>query len=331
MKSLYSNILVLVAVVTSLSVSAFGQMAEVAPDQSSEVVTESGGMVYSVRVQAGHLSGEANEWVYNDDGSVLSQLIWEINSLVMVGIGATVELNKWFSLHGDYWTLVSPGEGTMDDYDWMVSGSDWSDWSHSDDVDVSEGSILDFSIELSPFRSFDDRPYSIRGILGHRVETFEWEERGGTYLYSESGFRDSSGSFTAGELGISYEQTFQMTYFGVAASYQWENFDFGCRVIGSPFVFGSADDQHHLRDFETHAELENGSMFSVALSGAYDLSRFFDGRQVVFSGAVNYTQYDTITADTTYSWADGSDTTYEDSEGADLETIMASTALTLTF
>ena len=51
----------------------------------------------------------------------------------------------------------------------------------------------------------------------------------------------------------------------------------------------------------------------------------------MLSGSVVYTEYDTITADATYSWADGSSTTFEDSEGADLETTMASLAVSVTF
>ena len=54
----------------------------------------------------------------------------------------------------------------------------------------------------------------------------------------------------------------------------------------------------------------------------------------MLSGSVVYTEYDTITADSTYTWNDGGSTTeitYNDSEGADLETTMALLALSVTF
>ncbi len=86
-----------------------------------------------------------------------------------------------------------------------------------------------------------------------------------------------------------------------------------------------------MRDLETHASLENGDMYSVGLSMSYHLGEFFKDRQIVLSGSVVYTEYDTITADSTYSWADGSSTTFEDSEGADLETTMVSLALSVAF
>jgi plasminogen activator len=331
--SCFLNVSVFVVVFALLSGGAVGQVADVVADQTSEVEMQGGGVTFSVRAQIGHISGEANEWVY-DGGYVLSQLIWEIESLTMIGVGATVELNKWFTLQGDLWGMAADGSGTMDDYDWMVPGTDWTHWSHHEDVDVTQGRIVDLSVEVFPFRGLDDHPVSVCGVLGHRMENYEWEARGGSYVYSDSGFRDSSGSFTDGELGITYEQKLHVTYVGVVASYQWENFDFGFRLIGSPFVYGDADDRHHMRDLEMHASLENGDMYSVGLSLSYHLSEFFKDRQIVLSGSVVYTEYDTITADSTYTWNDEGSTTestYNDAEGSDLETTMASLALSVTF
>lgn len=322
-----------VSVLVLMSVSAVAQDATVVPDRSAEVTIRDDGMIFSFRLQGGYLFGEANELVY-DYGDKLSQLIWEIDSMYMVGGGFTVKPCKWFSVQGDIWTKTSDGEGTMDDYDWFITGADWTHWSHHDDTDVTKGTILDVNAAVFPIRELDRHNITLSGLLGYRMENYEWEARGGTYSYfgTTGDFSDPADPNYIGDdtLGITYEQVFHVPYIGVNAAYTWGPVDIGLRLIGSTFVFGEADDQHHLRDMETHADFDGGDMFSVSLSLAYHL-----GEHVVLAGAIDYTMYDTMVADSTYTWTyeDGStyEKTFDDTEGADLETTMASLSLALAF
>jgi plasminogen activator len=317
-----------------LCLQAMGQNSGLAADRSFEVSEQNRGIELSFRMQAGYLMGEANEFVY-DGGRTLSQLIWEINSLYMVGSGTTLKPCRWVSFQGDFLTMLADGDGTMDDYDWVYSGMEWSDWSHHEDTDVTKGTIIDVSVAVYPLQMLEKQQLSISALLGYRIENFEWEARGGTFVYSGNGFRDTTGAFTdygyaEDQLGITYEQLIYVPYVGVNLSYRLKDVEGGLRLIGSPFVSGEADDQHHLRDLETHAEWDGGSMFSVSGSIAYHI-----GDYVTLSTALNYTEYDTVTMDSTYTWtlSDGSEheVVYEDTEGANLQTMVASMSVSLNF
>ena len=310
--------------------SAARQTPGIAVDRTVEVEGRPGGVDFAMRIQSGHLTGEANEYVYGY-GRTISQLIWETDSLYMAGVGATLKLGRWVSLQGDVWSKITDGEGTMNDYDWLYSTGAWSHWSQHDDTDVTKGTIVDLSGAVFPLQMLEKYHLSLSGLLGFRMENYEWEARGGTYVYSSNGgFRDLSGDFTEGELGITYEQLFYYPYLGLDVAFLLGRFEGGMRLIGSPAVFGEAKAQHHLRDLETHADLEWGRMYAVSLSVAYHFCDY-----VGLSTSLSYTEYDTITANSTYTWtnSDGSKTTrtYDDGEGASLQTAMASLAVTIGF
>lgn len=69
------------------------QAQQILKDEKHSYVLDSEKIHISTRVQAGHLSGTANEIVYAGSFSndLLSKLIWEIDNLNMAGIGVTIQ------------------------------------------------------------------------------------------------------------------------------------------------------------------------------------------------------------------------------------------------
>lgn len=271
----------------------------------------------SIHLHTGILKGTANEYVYNGDHT-LSRLIWEIDNIFMAGGGFSLDNNGLISLHADLWLKVMDGSGVMDDYDWLVEGLPWTHWSHHSDTAVTKGTVFDICLEFSP-EYFQYNYFSLSGFAGYRFSYFKWEARGGSYIYSDTGFRDLSGDFDDGELGISYRQTFNLPYLGFGIDWRIGAFFIESKLAGSLFVFGKAVDNHHLRDMVTYAYFNRGQMFSSDFSAGYYLTQ-----HSAFKASFSYSVYGKLRGDTEYHFADGSVITYRNAEGANFKAAMFS-------
>ena len=65
----------------------------------------------SAHLNAGMLTGTANEYVYSGDYT-LSRLIWEIDNLYMAGGGFSLNKNGLISMQADLWLKVMDGGGS---------------------------------------------------------------------------------------------------------------------------------------------------------------------------------------------------------------------------
>lgn len=296
-----------------------GQVLEIAPESSA--------VRFTLGVGAGYLTGESTELVYwpQENNHKASELTWEIDNLYMVGVNGVLEVSDWLSFSFDGWFKATDGDGTMDDYDWKVPGDGWTDWSHHEDTDVTDGSIIDLNANFSFFRT---QNAVLTGIVGYKRDNFGWESRGGDYVYSTSGFRNSTGSFPAGELGISYEQTLESFYGGVGFSANFTNrFTLAGRVIYSPFVQGEATDYHYMRNIVFYDDVEDGDLIAFDLTGTFGFTEKL-GLEVGFS----YQAYDTMQGDTEAHYTDQGVVEKEnDGAGMDQTSMMLSTSLQYTF
>lgn len=317
-------------VVSTLLLSVTGQAASgpvaVAPGQSVETEVNSGGMQVTARIGAGYLQGESNEFVYwpDQNNHKASQLTWEIDNLFMLGLGGSVTVNDWLIFNADGWFKASDGSGSMDDYDWLVPGLDWTDWSTHEDTDVTGGSIIDINAQIPFYQSGN---MVISGYLGYKRDSFEWEARGGNYTYSVNGFRDSTGSFPAGELGITYEQTFDVPYIGVGMVGDYGQWQFQGRFIFSPLVSGEAIDHHHMRNLVTVDDFSGESMMSFDIAGSYAVSE-----ATLIKLAFAYQSYDTMQGDSEWQFNDiGVVQNIADGAGADHDSSMFSLSVVYRF
>ncbi len=303
-----------------------GSAATVVKDAETEVTVEQSAVSFSGRLGLGYLNGQAREYVYWADqgGHTASELIWDIDSVYMFGLGASIRPLSWLNINADLWFNVIDGDGSMEDYDWQVVGMAWTDQSIHGNTDVTTAVIFDVNVEMTMLST---DTVSLNGIAGYRHDTFEWEARGGSYIYSIDGFRDSSGTFPQDELGITYEQSFDVPYVGIGFKGDFDRVHIAARVIGSIFVSGEATDQHHSRNLETFDDFSGESMLAFDISFGYDLSE-----SLGITASFAYEKYDTMVGDSDWHFNDINEVyTLVDGAGADLETSMFSLNLTYLF
>lgn len=300
--------------------------ATVETEATAEISTEQAGVPFSGRIGVGYLTGEARELVYwpHRGDHKASELTWDIDSLYMVGLGATVQARQWLSINIDTWFNLGDGSGYMEDYDWAIPGTDWTDQSTHENTDVTKGFIFDVNVEMT---AFSTSQVQLTGIVGFRRDNFEWEARGGSYVYSVNGFRDMAGTFPDDELGITYEQTFNVPYIGIGFKGDFDRVHLAAKITGSVLVSGEAVDQHHQRNLVTTDDFSNESMIALDVSFAYDISNNI-GLKVAYA----YEKYDTMKGDSVWDFNnEGVSIDYDDSAGAELETSMLSMNITYSF
>lgn len=260
-------------------------------EKSSTITVNDDVMLVAGRLSLGVLNGEVNEIVYNPvTGRKVSHLDWQIDNTVMVGAGLSVTPSSWIKLNVDLAFSVSDGSGSMDDYDWVVPGLDWTDWSSHDDMTVDQIWKLDLNAE---FPLYEQPSMKITGILGFKREEYEFSASGGNFIYSVNGFRDTIGSFQDGLLAISYEQVYTTPYIGIGFSADMQPLTFSGRVIGSALVNLEATDTHHLRNLEFEDDFETGTMFGIDLALAYSYSH-----NLQFMFGFQYLNYDEVKGST---------------------------------
>ena len=274
---------------------------------------------FSVHLQSGHMTGQGNEYVINGDHK-LSQLIWDIDSLYLVGGGLEWELNSTYTLTADLWLKAADGEAMMNDYDWMLEGYDWTHWSHHENTTVTKANIIDIYMSYTPQR-FRNSSFKLNSLFGYRRTNFEWEATGGSYIYSDEFFRDTEGNFPDEVLGITYEQIFNTPYAGFEIKLPLGRFIFESKLTGSFAVFGKAVDHHHLRDLVTTAYFYWGNMIFAEAGAGFNFSERF-----TLKGSYSYNRYGSLRGNSEYNQS-GSITVYEDLEGADFESFFFSVSL----
>ena len=300
--------------------------ATVVKDTMTEVERDRGGVSFSARMGVGYLSGKAHEYVYwaDEGGHKASELIWDIDSAYMFGIGGSIRPLDWLNINGDLWMNLGDGDGYMVDYDWMVVGMDWTDQSVHDDTSVTQAFIFDVNVEMTMVNS---DTVSLYGIAGFRHDTFEWEARGGSYIYSVNGFRDSVGNFPRNMLGITYEQKFNVPYLGIGFNADIDRLHIAAKVIGSIFVNGEAIDHHHARNLVTYDDFSGENMLGFDIALGYDITEALN-----LTAKFSYEKYDTMKGDSDWHFNDiGLVYTLKDGAGADLETTMFSLNMTYNF
>jgi plasminogen activator len=289
-----------------------------APDN----VNDATGMI-SGQISVGYLTGKSRELVY-DYGYKLSELDWTLDQVLMLGAGLSVKPLSWLRFNGNIWVNAGDGNGTMDDYDWMVDGWDWTHWSHHNDVSVTEGLLFDINTELT-FLKFNEA--SIFAIVGYRHDHWKWEGKGGSYIYSTYYFRDTYGSFPDNEKVITYEQTYDVPYLGIGFHANLDPVTLAGRFIGSTLVSSKDEDHHLLRDLVITSSLDSGKMYGMDFGCTYNFTS-----HIAATAAIQYLKYEELKGSKTYRYTTtGQQTTYQDTSGMDNESTLISLSALFTF
>ena len=282
--------------------------------------------VITARISAGYLSGEVNEIVYLPGGgdTKLSQLTWSMGNIYMISGGITIEPTDWLKVNTDFGVKANSGSNEMDDYDWLFQSSDWSDWSHHDDVELTKGSMLDINAE---FTFTQQQTTTLSAIIGYKRDNWEWEARGGDFIYSFDNFRDTSGSFTPGLLTATYEQTIHVPYIGIGFQTNMAPAYLSGRLTGSFLATTTDNDHHHLRNLYYEREFEPGGMIGIDLASTY---KFTDNLAII--GKYQFCNYFKTRGDTTITDLDtGIRYHFGDIAGTDNQVNIFSLSLAYTF
>jgi len=254
---------------TALGLSALGQQALADATVTNEQRLKVGSVDLSLGL--GLLNGRSQEKVYRD-GVKLSQLTWDIKQVPTLHLGVAFHPLDWLSYDVRGWTRISDGNSHMKDYDWL-SAEDvgWTDYSDHPKTRLKNAWQLEFAATAWALKRDD---IALGVTAGYQRSRFDWESRGGSYIYSsDGGFRNDVGQFPAGDKGISYQQTYDTPYLGLVGLYTLKNWTLESRFKYSQWVRSRGFDTHHERDTTFSDKNGNtGSMQSVALGLTYDVN-----------------------------------------------------------
>ena len=176
---------------------------------------------HSFIISLDKVNGMADEIVYNG-AKKLSHLEWDIKNLKMLSLGFNSQFLDGFGARIKFSNAINNGDGKMVDYDWIGKNYDGNknhaNWTHRSISDVKIQKAQQFDIAGSYNLYKDEFKFN----LGYKNDRFKWRDYGGSFVYSDGGFRNYVGNFN-GERGITYEQTFETPYIGL--EYQKELFD----------------------------------------------------------------------------------------------------------
>lgn len=230
----------------------------------------------------GRASIKANELVYGQPSTYptvdykLSHLIWSAKNVKMLIAGTDIPFDNGLTLNIEGRFSQSDGNGTMDDYDWVdKSSSDWSDWSHHDDTSITDAKSLDINMDVL---SLGSKEAKISLFAGHKYESWAWDSRGGSYIYSTKNTTDraSTGTFTSGQSVITYKQVFSMPYLGFKLLTQSNNWTYKLEYLFSNLVRVSTVDNHVLRNLVITNNYEVGRMHAYKINVGYRLTNNFN-------------------------------------------------------
>lgn len=269
----------------------------------------------------------ANEYVW-DGSNPLSLLIWEVPAFPLATLSFETPLEDGWRIEGN--AEIGMGRGNMVDYDWIApfnTGFTLDDWSHQS---IHPDTVLQHYISAGLRAGHDFA--EVGGVrFGMHVEAnytdAQWTAYGGSFIYSVSGFRDTVGTFTDGEAGITYRQMLPQALAGLDVRTEAGPLKLKASAQGGVVIGGQANDDHWLRDlnfldsFLYLPVLAAKGEVTYAFSDSFAASVTGSVKQV-FSMRGDTTVTDTITSGQAVSY---------DSAGTDLFSASLSAGLQGTF
>ena len=228
----------------------------------------------------GYLAGTAREYVYDEDGSKLSQLNWRIRNAGTVGLNLAYRPLDWLTIRGQAWTVVA-ANSKVTDYDWTMRGigiNDWTDRSISSTrMNQSYGADLGVAATFYRYGGL-----SLGALAGVRYQTMRFVAHDGSHIYSTdpnasgdtppdpSTFHNDEGTLS-GDV-ITYRQTWRSGYLGAAMRYDAGKFDVHGQFVVSPWTFGKDRDNHLLNGAISREHGKRSSMFGMEVGANYHLT-----------------------------------------------------------
>ncbi|WP_300672716.1 omptin family outer membrane protease [Desulfoluna sp.] len=271
--------------------------AAVSPTQRVEWFSSSHHSL-SMSLNAGIVNGESHEIVYGDVGEKVSELIWRLENVPVVGLSASIPLPYEATLSLSAWSRVGRASSLGDDYDWLSEQhpTDWSDYSVSPTV-LTDGEMADVQLRI-PF--FKQETWGMSGLVGFRYDHWGWEDHGGTFIYSSpEGFRDQHGNFE-NIPGIAFEQWMYAPYLGFCAHLKVRDLTLTGSFAKSNWAWAKDEDHHLLRGMVSQETFDNIRYQMVALGLSYPLTT-----HLALSSNLRILKYSRTTGDISVAIAEG--------------------------
>lgn len=261
---------------------------------------------------------KANELVYEGKAKV-SQLIWKSQGISTFTGDATFALDKSFYVKASG-TIGFGGDGHMADYDWFNPGGPWTHRSQHPDTRLDHY----FALSLEAGReilSHDGTSISLGG--GVKYTDVKWSAYGGSYVYSDTGFRADRGNFPDGEKGISYQQQWPVPYLGINASHTEGAWTFGSALQGGIAIDADGTDDHWMRDLRFIDHFDTTPAVMISASAEYE---FRPDTAFYVSGAFDH-MFRTRADTDAINKATGGKQKFPDGAGADYQSMTVSLGL----
>ena len=254
---------------------------------------------------------EANEYVYPSAGSadLLSKLIWK-STAPMATLAIDLGLPQNWTLSAKAMAAIDGGS-IMDDYDWTGTyfvSYDEKDWTHHS---VSENTHLDWYFNGNLLLGYnviaeDDVTVNVNG--GFEYTDVQWAAVGGSYVYSETGYRADVGNFP-NTPAITYRQQFPSAVIGVDGKFEQDGWTFEAGAKAGLTFNAKGIDDHWLRSLRFEDTLNSAALLAANVGMSYEvsdnLSVFFNGTvEKIFNNRGNETATDTTSGATVFSATD---------------------------
>lgn len=223
----------------------------------------------SLQFGLGHTRITGDELVY-DDGDRLSRLIWK-SRVPTAQIALSHDLPQGWVLGGKLVSAVG-NSGHMVDYDWIAPfnpGTGPDDWTHRSIHPVTDlHRYLDLDVTLGrQVAAFGQTQIAVHG--GLKYTEASWRARGGSFVYSEDGFRDTVFEQSDSARSIDYKQRHKAIYAGAEARHQAGAWQFAGLLRAGVSIQPREVDLHWQRDLRFDHKISAQPYVNVGLSGTY--------------------------------------------------------------
>ncbi len=242
----------------------------------------------------------AHETVYSGDHK-LSQLEWASKGVQVLRGSLDVNVGSGWSVKLEGKTGIN-GNGHMVDYDWLVPGADWTHRSEHDDTGLDH--YYSGSVEINRML-FGDSLQKLNIGIGARYTDVKWTARGGDFVYSVNGFRDTVGTITDGLNAVSYQQKIPVLYATLNGEQTFGRFRLTGALEAGAVIRHKSDDDHWLRNLQIEDSFKLSPMFGAKAGIEYALTQnialYLDGSfEATKFRRGNAVYSDTTTGDPTY-------------------------------
>lgn len=217
-----------------------------------------------VSTSLGLLNTESSEYVYDHKNRKVSQLDWKAENTRIIKMDVSWDLLSRLTLTARGWSTLSTADGVMDDYDWLKpSQTKWTDWSHHEKTNLNYANEIDLNAK---FWFLKQDNYRIAIMSGYQQNNNSWTAFGGQFNYDNG---NKIFSMPSNVIGIGYKQKFDMTYLGLAGSYQYQKFEFNTLLKYSRWVHANGHDEHYNRKLSFQDSSKNSRYYALVVDAGY--------------------------------------------------------------